>query len=181
MSTEIGSIGAIFISVAPADLTKPARGGFEITTLHSGVLVAGNGICSTDGRLDRYFGPDRIKSRGAFPPDKGRQLSIITWDAIERANAIAESSFTWSETRRNVVLFGMTAEELNQLSNQKFSLGGVEIEGTGLCEPCDRPASLSGKKGFKSAFTTENGESMGGIRAKILTTGTINVGETVYI
>ena len=67
---------------------------------------------------------------------------------------------------------GISVEDLNALVNQIFTVGGISMQGIELCDPCDRPSSLSGKKGFKEVFVNR-----GGLRAKILSEGTIVIGD----
>jgi MOSC domain-containing protein YiiM len=155
------------------DRSKKPRGGFPMIQLDSAELVAGRGIRSLEGVEDRYFGEVGQELNGAYPNNKVRQLSIITWDAVERANNKCDIPFTWAETRRNVVVSNLSAEDLNNLLGKKFSINGVELEGVELCDPCDRPDKLSGKKGFKLGFTNQNGVSIGGLRVKILNSGLI--------
>lgn len=175
MSAE-GRISGIFISQVPTEVEKP-MGGYPIVQLDSANLIAGVGIESPDGKIkDRY-----AESRGAYSKVRPevRQLSLITQDAIERANLNREIPFTWAETRRNIVISDMSAEELNSLLDKFIALGGVNVKGIELCSPCDRPDKLSGKKGFKLGFTNEKGESIGGLRVNILNSGKINVGDRV--
>lgn len=156
------------------DRSKKSRGGFPMIQLSSAELVAGKGIRSLEGVEDRYFGETGQELNGAYPNNKVRQLSIITWDAVERANNKCDIPFTWAETRRNIVVSNLSAEDLNALLGRKFSLDGVELEGVELCDPCDRPDKLSGKKGFKLGFTNQDGQSIGGLRVKILNSGLIS-------
>jgi len=172
MSAEIAKI---FISHVPPEDQKQ-MGGAPMLKLKSANLVAGSGIESLDGIKDRYF--DKNGAYSKVRPEV-RQLSLITQDAIERANLDRDIPFTWAETRRNIVISDMSAEELNSLFNKLIVLGRVEVKGIELCAPCDRPDTLSGKKGFKLGFTNEMGESTGGLRVQILSNGLISVGDLV--
>ncbi len=172
MSAEISGI---FIGHVPPEDQKQ-MGGSKIVELTSANLVAGSGIESTDGIRDRYF--DRNGAYSKVRPEV-RHLSLITQDAIERANANRDVPFTWAETRRNIVVSDMSAEVLNHLLYKLITIGGVEVKGVELCSPCDRPDKLSGKKGFKLAFTNEKGESTGGLRVQILSSGIVKVGDLV--
>jgi len=147
--------------------------------LETAELVEGKGIKSTDGQKDRYFGAQGEQLRGAYPNNKVRQLSLISWDAIEKANRTLDIPYGWAETRRNIVIAGISAEELNELKDQLFQLGDSQVLGTELCDPCDRPDKLSGKKGFKKAFTNAEGISIGGLRVEIRKSGIISVGSSV--
>ena len=80
--------------------------------------------------------------------------------------------FDPSETRRNVVIDQILPSELNALVGKIFYIGKLKLKGEELCEPCERPAKLVNKKGFKKAF-----DNNGGIRAQVLDTGEIKIGD----
>lgn len=134
-------------------------------------LKAGFGI---DG--DRY-----ALSTGAYSatePRKIRHISLIALSGIETANdwlkAGDEPTFDGSETRRNIVLDGISASDLNALVGQKFQLGNIQLLGTELCTPCERPAQLLNRPSFMEAF-----EGRGGIRAEVLSSGTLSIDDTL--
>jgi MOSC domain len=112
---------------------------------------------------------------GSIPP-KIRDVSLIALAAIEAANLELETSglktFPAIETRRNIVIEGVSSDALNQLVGKEFSLGPIRLKATELCAPCERPANLSEKTQFISAF-----DNRGGIRAQILDSGEIRVGD----
>jgi MOSC domain-containing protein YiiM len=66
----------------------------------------------------------------------------------------------------------MSSDDLNQLLEKEFSLGLIRLRATELCIPCERPANLSEKSNFLSAF-----KNRGGIRAQILDSGEVRVGD----
>ncbi|MBU3627912.1 MOSC domain-containing protein [Polynucleobacter sp. AP-Reno-20A-A9] len=116
----------------------------------------------------------------AVKPAKVRHISIIALSGIETANdwltAGDEPTFDGPETRRNIALAGITASELNALVGQRFQLGSIELLGTELCTPCERPAQLLGRPSFMEAF-----EGRSGIRAEILNSGVLAVGDKLFI
>jgi hypothetical protein len=116
----------------------------------------------------------------AIKPTKVRHISIIALSGIETANdwfiAGDEPTFDGPETRRNIALAGITASELNALVGQRFQLGSIELLGTELCTPCERPAQLLGRPSFMEAF-----EGRGGIRAEVLNSGALTVGDKLFI
>ena len=116
---------------------------------------------------------------GAFSgsvPAKIRDVSLIALSGIEAANeelaAGGLKTYLPSETRRNIVIESVSAEDLNQLVGREFFLGSIRLKATELCIPCERPASLSKKSDFISAF-----KNRGGIRAQILDSGQIRIGD----
>lgn len=142
-------------------------------------LVAGCGIMVDENLKDRYFGGPTDTLNGAYPNNKIRQLTIITQDAINRANQNQDVEFLPEETRRNIVVDGVTAEELNEQVGKIFTINGIRLRGVELCAPCDRPDKLSGKKGFKSRFTNQENVSIGGIRVEILEDGFFTQGDVL--
>ena len=62
---------------------------------------------------------------------------------------------------------------LNHLVGKEFALGEVRIRGIRLCEPCDHLQKVTGKSVIKGLLRR------GGLRAQILTPGTIRVGDTI--
>ena len=131
-------------------------------------IVAGKGIAG-----DRY-----ALGIGAFSKTKIkiRHISLIARTAMEDANhqLIAKQQMPFSEgdTRRNVIISGMSADELNDLVGKIFYLGGLAFKGTELCEPCQRPAKLLKRLDFMSAF-----EDRGGLRAEALESGAFSNGD----
>ena len=112
----------------------------------------------------------------AVKPSKVRHISLISALGIETANdwlkAGDEPTFEGAETRRNIVLEGITATELNDLVGQQFQLGSLRLLGTELCTPCERPAQLLSRPSFMEAF-----EGRGGIRAEVLNSGILSIGD----
>ena len=109
-------------------------------------------------------------------PKKIRDVSIIAKIGTEISNRLLKYDglveFDLSETRRNIVIDQMEPVVLNALVGKVFYLGNIKLQGTELCEPCERPAKLLNKKGFKNAY-----DNHGGIRAEVLGTGEIKIGD----
>jgi MOSC domain-containing protein YiiM len=147
--------------------------GAKMQAINHAKVNAGSGI---EG--DRY-----ALGTGAYSkvePAKVRHISLISSSGIETANdwlkAGDEPTFNGSETRRNIVLDGITATELNDLIGKQFQLGNLRLLGTELCTPCERPAQLMSKPSFMEAF-----EGRGGIRAEVLNTGTLSIGDKLTL
>jgi MOSC domain-containing protein YiiM len=73
-------------------------------------------------------------------------------------------------SRRNVLTRGI---DLNALVGRRFTVGGVECEGTELCEPCNTLAKLT-ERGVLRGLVHR-----GGLRADIVAGGEIAVGDPV--
>jgi hypothetical protein len=109
-------------------------------------------------------------------PPKIRHLTFITQDGIDTAAAWQQAAglpvFDVLQTRRNVLLSGMSARALNDLVGQRFRVGSLLCEGIELATPCDRPSALASIDGFQEAF-----DGRGGIRVRVLQGGLIRRGD----
>lgn len=134
-------------------------------------IIAGQGITG-----DRY-----ALGLGAFSKTKPkiRHVSLIALSGIEHANrrliAKQEAVFGHGDTRRNLIVSGISEDELNGLVGKHFYLGGLAFKGTELCEPCQRPAMLLKKPDFMNSF-----EGKGGLRAEALESGSLVPGDLLH-
>jgi len=131
---------------------------------------------------DRYtVGVGKGTYSGKSIPEDWRNVTIISQEAIEEARqellAQGMQPFKDSETRRNIVVAGVSAEQLNGLveGNQSIWLGIVEVRVMKSAPPCNVPSQQYGKPGFKDAF-----EGRGGVRGTIVNTGWIDDGDRVH-
>ena len=115
--------------------------------------VAGHGL---EG--DRYFFADKAGS--------GEALTLIEAEAIE------DVGLTGARSRRQVVVRG---GGLNDLVGKRFRVGDVECEGVELCEPCLHLQKLTRPGIIKDLI------HRGGLRADILSGGTISIGDKVQV
>jgi len=115
---------------------------------------------------DRYA----LKLGTFYKPDPDRELTLIEAEAIEALRRDYEVELAAGEARRNIVTRNVP---LNHLVGKEFSIGDVRIRGIRLCEPCDHLQNVTGKRVIKGLL------HRGGLRAQILTPGTIRVGDTV--
>ena len=145
-----------------------SRAGESMMQLAQANIIAGKGI---DG--DRY-----ALDICAFSKTKPkiRHISLIALSGIEHANqqllAKQQTVFSESDTRRNLVISGISVNELNDLVGKIFYLGGLMFRGTELCAPCQRPANLLKRPDFMNAF-----ENRGGLRAEALESGCLIPGD----
>ena len=110
---------------------------------------------------DRYsVGEGTYSERGG----PGRQLTLITQLAGAAAGLVPGAS------RRNIETSGI---DLLALIGKRFAIGPVECIGVRDCPPCAHLESLT-SDGVKT-----NLEGRGGLRADILTSGTISVGDAI--
>jgi MOSC domain-containing protein YiiM len=114
--------------------------------------VAGKGL---EG--DRHF-----FAGGAGP---GEALTVIEAEVLE------EVGLTGAQSRRQVLVRGV---RVNDLVGKRFWIGEVECLGTELCEPCLHLQRLTRPSIIKELI------HRAGIRADILSGGTIRVGDLVH-
>jgi MOSC domain-containing protein YiiM len=125
------------------------------------VAIPGAGL---DG--DRYA----LKVGTFYKPEPDYELTLIEAEAIEALRRDYQIELTAGEARRNIVTRNVP---LNHLVGREFVIGDVRIRGIRLCEPCDHLQKVTGKSVIKGLL------HRGGLRAQILTSGTIRVGDAV--
>jgi MOSC domain-containing protein YiiM len=115
---------------------------------------------------DRYF-----HRQGTFyKPQPDRELTLIEAEAVEAMKRELDVDYGLSDSRRNIVTRGVP---LNHLVGKEFWIGEVKALGLRLCEPCKHLQKLSHEKVLPGLV------HRGGLRAQILSEGTIRVGESV--
>jgi MOSC domain-containing protein YiiM len=102
-------------------------------------------------------------------PGGGRELTLVAAEALDEL-AAEGLEVSHEETRRNVLTRGV---DLGSLLGQRFRIGDVELEGVRPCKPCNYLGELADKP-LREALTDR-----GGLRANVLTSGTIRVGDEV--
>ncbi len=115
---------------------------------------AGRGLAG-----DRFHG---------YRPDYAGQVTFFAWEVYEAIKAeLGVPALRPDAFRRNVVIEGA---HLNSLIDSRFTLGGVEFEGTGEARPCAwmNHAVAPGAEQWL--------RGRGGLRARILTDGTLHRG-----
>jgi MOSC domain-containing protein YiiM len=115
---------------------------------------------------DRYF-----LEKGFYSDKPGaRELTLIELETLEALRQEHGIELTAGETRRNVVTCGVP---LNYLVEREFTIGPITVRGIRLCEPCLHLVQVTGKQVLAPLV------HRGGLRAQILTGGTIRVGDLV--
>lgn len=117
--------------------------------------IAGRGLAG-----DRY-----VDDRGTFHGARGYQLTVVAEEHLERVGV------SWEEARRNVVTTGV---DVNALVGRSFTIGDVECIGRRLAEPCVHLEKVVGRSGLMRPLVHR-----AGLRADIVSGGTIRVGDTV--
>lgn len=129
------------------------------------VAVPGRGLAG-----DRYFA-----GTGTFSPQPQRpdyELTMIEQENIEAFALESGVPFTAFDARRNIVTAGV---DLNALAGREFMIGSVRIRGIRLCEPCNYLATNTFPETLPGLV------HKGGLRAQILTGGTIRCGDCICV
>jgi MOSC domain-containing protein YiiM len=149
-----GRIVAIYVA---------ASAGEEQRAVDGAELVAGAGI-----RGDRKY-DDRA-------PASGTNVTLVEAEEIERFNATYRASAPLHATRRNIVTRGV---RLNELVGRDFMIGGVRAHGVELCEPCRTLGRNLSAPGMDTAATVRAFVHRAGLRADLLSSGPIRVGDPI--
>ena len=150
-----GSVFKIFIA---------NNAGSEIQSISSASVVAGKGI---EG--DRYFigkgtFSEKLKNNPAV------ELSLIEKEEIDNFNITYKQNHNYGDLRRNIVTEGF---RLNDYVGKEFTIGNIKLKGIRLCEPCPYLAETV------NPLVLPHLIGVGGLRAQIITSGTIKQGDIV--
>ena len=120
-------------------------------------------------RGDRYFDGDGIYNEQADlePSD----VTLIEAEALAAAAAEFGVDLDAGAHRRNVTTRGV---DLAELVGERFRVGEAVFEGTGHCEPCGYMESLAEQADAAAAL-----DGRGGLDARIVESGTVEVGDDV--
>jgi MOSC domain-containing protein len=163
------------LMLAPLDLRLPTSapyGSVDGVGTVVGILVAPQAeaplrrvdtVAALPGRGlegDRYS-----KGRGTFSaPGRGYEVTLVEADVLDAVE------LSWEDARRNIVTTGIS---LNALVGHRFRVGSVTCVGRRLAEPCSHLEKLA-RPGLLRPLVHR-----GGLRADILTAGTIRTGDEV--
>ena len=100
-----------------------------------------------------------------------RQVTLIMAEHLDViASLLGLDAIDPAQVRRNVVVRGIN---LRALERMRFTLGEVELEGTGPCEPCAKMDTALGDGAFQAM------RGHGGITARVIRGGEIRIGDPV--
>ncbi len=133
-----------------------------MVALDSVRAVAGYGL---EG--DRYFSGEGTFSETVEAPSY--EVTLVESEMVEAFNERAEVALGPGAFRRNLLTQGVS---LNALVGETFKVGEVTLKGTRLCEPCNHLATIVHKDVLKMVHQA-------GLRAGIVSGGTIRVGDTI--
>jgi MOSC domain-containing protein YiiM len=150
IGVNMGNVEAIYIASAAAGPTS---------AVNEARAIPGVGL---EG--DRYA----LRLGTFYKPLPDREITLIEAEAIEALKRDYDVELAPGDARRNVVTRGVA---LNHLVGRDFHIGEVKAHGIRLCEPCDHLQRVSGRAVIKGLL------HRGGLRAQILSEGTIRVGD----
>jgi MOSC domain-containing protein YiiM len=134
-----------------------ASAGEPVQRLDTVTAIPGRGL---DG--DRH-----VDGKGTFPSGPpGSALTLIAAEVCESFDPPLEPD----EHRRNLVIRGI---DLNALVGRDFTIGDVHCRGMRLCEPCTVVQRYAARSVLRALV------HRGGLRADILETGQIKLGDSV--
>jgi MOSC domain-containing protein YiiM len=120
---------------------------------------------------DRYFdGAGEFSARG-LPGREVTELTLIEAEVIDHLREDWGIDVDAADGRRNLVTAGV---QLNDLVGHEFRVGDVLLRGASLCEPC-----VSLVKSVENKRLLRGLVHKGGLRACILTEGTIAIGDDI--
>lgn len=137
-----------------------------LASVSSADAVAGRGL-----RGDRYFMQAGSFNRAECAAH-GRQLSLISLDAINMCNQRLNLALPTTAFRRNLVIAGL---DVTLLLGHEFRIGHVRLRGLRHCHPCRLLSRLTG------ADMMTGLKGLGGIRAEILSSGQLRVGDRLWL
>lgn len=142
------------VGTVAAILIAPAAES-PLERVESAAALPGRGLAG-----DRY-----ANGAGTFSaPGRGYELTLVEGEVLDAIE------LPWEDARRNVVTTGIS---LNALVGTRFRVGPVECVGRRLAEPCAHLEKLA-RPGLLRPLVHR-----GGLRADILSSGTISIGDEI--
>jgi MOSC domain-containing protein YiiM len=141
------------------------RGRTRAARLHRGGAAAGRGGGGA-GRGGGGAGYFRTEAGG----DPTEEVTLFSLDDLDDARREFDADIGPADLRRNLMTSGI---DLDGLLGATFQVGDVVLEGLETNPPCAHLEQLAGKKLLKPLARR------GGIRARIVSGGTIRSGDTI--
>ena len=145
------------------------------TIEHIYLAAVSEGPAEPVSSVSAHAGRGLEGDRNFTPPDRwiptGCAITLIEAEVIEAVGAEHGIDLAGGRSRRQVVTRGV---RLNDLVGKQFRVGPVRCRGVELCEPCLDLQRMIGDPNTIKALVHR-----GGLRADILESGTIAVGDEV--
>tara|TARA_B100000674_G_C37437076_1_gene732166 strand:+ start:201 stop:647 length:447 start_codon:yes stop_codon:yes gene_type:complete len=127
--------------------------------VNQAILEKGKGIVN-----DRYY--DNFK-------EKKEQVTLINLEEINNFNNRIKQNIDAKNFRRNIIVSGIN---LNELINKKIKINEVTLKIHEICQPCKY---LQNKLKIPSLVKMLVNKS--GVRAEVLTSGSLSVGDIIKV
>lgn len=124
-------------------------------------------VASVEVNLEEGLIGDRYAGKS-----KKRQVTLIQKEHLEAVTSLLGKEVLPAATRRNVLISGIN---LLAFKDRQFKIGAVVLEMTGLCHPCSKMERNLGPGGYNAM------RGHGGITAKVIKAGKIEVGQPVVL
>lgn len=122
---------------------------------------------------DRYFSENGTFSERRLPGREITELTLIESEVIRHLRLEWGIDVAEADGRRNLVTRGVA---LNDLVGSEFQVGEVQLRGASLCEPCVSLVKSPEHRHLLRALAHK-----GGLRAEILSEGTIAFGDRIAL
>ena len=127
--------------------------------VNQAILEKGKGIVN-----DRYY--DNFK-------EKKEQVTLINLEDINNFNNEIKQNIDAKDFRRNIIVSGIN---LNELINKKIKINEVTLKIHEICQPCKYLQDRLKISGLVKMLINKSG-----VRAEILSSGSLSVGNTIKI
>jgi hypothetical protein len=151
----LGTVEAIYITPSAGKPMQP---------LSEAEAIAGRGLAG-----DRYLEGTGYYSNRPLA-DGSREVTLVEAEELEALGRETGIRLDPSESRRNVLTRSV---RVNDLIGKRFRMGEVVCEGIRICEPCTYLEKLTQKRVMRPLV------HRGGLRARIVSGGTVRVGDEI--
>lgn len=118
---------------------------------------------------------DRFRQPEGWDTGDGRQMTLVARESLVDIEAETGISIPAGKSRRNIITDGV---QLNELVGRRFTLGDVVCEGVEVCQPCAKMGEVLNEDKAKVVKALVH---RSGLRARILSGGTIHTGDIITI
>lgn len=148
--------------------TLPQRGRVEWIGIRSVRKAPLELLRQSEAKADHGLRGDHYANPGGK-----RQVTLIQAEHLSAvASMLGVDRIEPGSVRRNIVVSGIN---LLALKDKEFFIGGAQLSYSGLCHPCSRMETILGPGGYNAL------RGHGGITARVVTGGTIKIGDAVGI
>ena len=127
--------------------------------VNQAILEKGKGIVN-----DRYYGNFK---------EKKEQVTLINLEKINNFNDKIKQNIDAKNFRRNIIVSGI---DLNKFINKKIKINDVTLKIHEICQPCKYLQDRLKIPGLVKMLINKSG-----VRAEILTSGSLSVGDAIKI